>query len=262
MATAMSSPVSSSTRPALGMAQRARQQPPAGVTIPKAGFLGTALPARHAPKLAVSRRTARQVVAAAPVPGTMQVEVDKPLGLQLDTSKAAGGGLVVKGVSGNAAKAGIKSGDTIVYTSSFFGDELWPSDSISFTRSALANAPSPVTIVYVKGENKNVLVKRLPKRPAPARFGRKLTAAQKELATHICVDCGYIYCQRAPFAELGIDWVCPQCSAPKKRFARYDAETGKVKGAKPQQAATLATVIGGLLGIGVLFYVGLTVGNL
>ena len=40
------------------------------------------------------------------------------------------------------------------------------------------------------------MVKRLPKKPAPKRFGRKLTAAQKELATHICVDCGWIYAQR------------------------------------------------------------------
>jgi hypothetical protein len=47
--------------------------------------------------------------------------------------------------------------------------------------------------VQVKGENTSINVKRLPKKPAPKRFGRKLTAAQRELATHICVDCGYIY---------------------------------------------------------------------
>jgi hypothetical protein len=52
----------------------------------------------------------------------------------------------------------------------------------------------------VKGENKTVNVKRLPKKPAPKRFGRKLSAAQQELATHICVDCGYIYCD--PCAPL------------------------------------------------------------
>lgn len=39
----------------------------------------------------------------------------------------------------------------------------------------------------VRGENDKVNVKRLPKRPAPPRFGRKLTARQRELATHICV---------------------------------------------------------------------------
>ena len=52
-------------------------------------------------------------------------------------------------VSGNGSKAGIEKGDTIIYTSSFFGDELWPSDSINFTRTALAKAPSPVCIVFV-----------------------------------------------------------------------------------------------------------------
>jgi hypothetical protein len=29
-------------------------------------------------------------------------------------------------VTGNAAKAGLKNGDQIIYHSSFFGDELWP----------------------------------------------------------------------------------------------------------------------------------------
>lgn len=45
-------------------------------------------------------------------------------------------------------------------------------------------------IVYVKGANEKVNVKRLPKKAAPPRFGRKLTANQRDLATHICVDCG------------------------------------------------------------------------
>jgi len=31
-----------------------------------------------------------------------------------------------QGVTGNAAKAGLKNGDQIIYHSSFFGDELWP----------------------------------------------------------------------------------------------------------------------------------------
>lgn len=211
----------------------------------------------------------------------------------------------MKGVKGNAAAAGISVGDTIVYTSSFFGDELWPSDNLAFTRSALANAPSPVCIEFVRGENTSVNVKRLPKKPAPQRFGRKLTAAQKALATHICVDCGYIYADRTPFAETGSDYRCPQvrlseedgrgerverkkkkmrlvsltsraekknsksrtqknsntekqCNAPKKRFAQYDAETGKTKGGNPGALATQATVIGGLLGVGVLAYLGLS----
>jgi hypothetical protein len=45
----------------------------------------------------------------------------------------------------------------------------------------------------VKGENETINVKRLPKIPAPPRFGRKLTEGQKALATHVCVDCGYVY---------------------------------------------------------------------
>jgi hypothetical protein len=66
-----------------------------------------------------------------------QVDVDKPLGLSLAQSNAEGGGILVKSVSGNAAKAGIKAGDTIIYTSSFFGDELWPAGNKRCTRSTV-----------------------------------------------------------------------------------------------------------------------------
>lgn len=74
--------------------------------------------------------------------------------------------------------------------------------------TALARAPSPVFITYVRGENNDINVKRLPKKPAPSRFGRKLTAAQKERATHICVDCGYIYCDPIAFEEVDPDYRC------------------------------------------------------
>lgn len=50
--------------------------------------------------------------------------------------------------------------------------------------------------MQVKGENTDVNVKRLANKPAPKRFGRKLTVAQKALATHICVDCGWIYADK------------------------------------------------------------------
>jgi DNA-directed RNA polymerase subunit RPC12/RpoP len=83
-----------------------------------------------------------------------------------------------------------------------------------------------VYITYVQGDNVDIPVKRLPKKPAPARFGRRLTAAQKERATHICVDCGYIYCDPTPFEQTDPDYRCPQCQAPKKRFAKFDPETG------------------------------------
>ncbi|KAG2445958.1 hypothetical protein HXX76_000561 [Chlamydomonas incerta] len=189
----------------------------------------------------------------------VQVDIDKPLGLVLEQSTAPGGGLVVKSSRGNAAKVGIKAGDTIIYTSSFFGDELWPADKLSFTNNAVANCPSPVTFVYVPGENTKVNVKRLPKKPAPARFGRKLTSAEKALASHICVDCGYIYCDSTPFDDTPPNYRCPQCNAPKRRFVEYDADSGKSTGVAEGTLGTIATVIGGLVGIAVLAYLAASV---
>lgn len=116
-------------------------------------------------------------------------------------------------ISQRPCTAGIKPGDTIIYTSSWFGDELWPADSPQFVNTALARAPSPVFITYVRGENSDINVKRLPKKPAPSRFGRKLTATQKERATHICVDCGYIYCDPLAFDETDPDYRCSSLKA-------------------------------------------------
>ncbi len=206
---------------------------------------------RRAPVLSARRAV---TVTAKGATKQVQVDVEKPLGLQLAQGK---NGLKVKSASGNAAKAGIQSGDTVIYTSSFFGDELWPADKLGFTRSAIQAAPSPVTIVVVKGENTGVDVKRLPKKPAPQRFGRKLTAAQKTRATHLCIDCGYIYCDETPFAQLPGDYRCPQCNAPKRRFLKFDAETGKTEGSGVD-FGTLATVIGGLAGVALLGYLGLS----
>mmetsp|Transcript_5476 Transcript_5476/g.15689 ORF Transcript_5476/g.15689 Transcript_5476/m.15689 type:complete len:250 (-) Transcript_5476:322-1071(-) len=187
----------------------------------------------------------------------ISVDIEKPIGLAFKESKAAGGGLVVTSVSGNAAGTGIQKGDTVIYASSFFGDELWPTDSKGLTNSALAAAPSPVALVYVKGENTDINVKRLPKKAAPKRFGRKLTAAQKELATHICADCGWIYTLRKPFEEQPPSFRCPQCAATKKRFAKYDAEKDKKVGGTSDSLATGLTVVVGLAGIGILAYLGL-----
>ena len=144
----------------------------------------------------------------------------------------------------------------VIYASSFFGDELWPADKLGFTRSAIQAAPSPVTFVVVKGDNTTVDVKRLPKKPAPARFGRKMTSAQKARASHICIDCGFIYCDETPFDQLGSDYRCPQCNAPKRRFTKFDPDTGKTQGGG-QDIGTIATVVGGLIGVGVLGYLGL-----
>ncbi|KAK9822200.1 hypothetical protein WJX81_003055 [Elliptochloris bilobata] len=225
--------------------------------VGKCAFFGSTVPSRGQ-QLAAARpiRSGLRVSAAKGGGKQFSVEVDKPTGLKLGESKNPNGGLLVKSASGNAAKAGISAGDTIIYTSSFFGDELWPADKLGFANSAINACPSPVAFVYVKGENTEVNVKRLPKKPTPPRFGRKLTSAQRERATHICLDCGYIYCDQTPFTELPTDYLCPQCRAPKRRFAGYDPITGKNKGGG-QNAGTIATVIGGLVGVAVLAYVGL-----
>jgi rubrerythrin len=174
--------------------------------------------------------------------------VEKPLGVNLRASKKGiSGGVEVASAKGNAAKAGLKAGDYIVYCSSFFGDELWPADQLGFVRSAIQACPNQVDFVVVRDPKiaDTIDVKRLPKRPSPPRFGKKLSAAQKERASHICVDCGYVYTLPTPFAEQGREYVCPQCNAPRSRFAKYDVETGKaIGGSKAPLITTAATVIG------------------
>lgn len=235
---------------------RSGTAPSPALPVRQAAYFGTALPQQRRGAVAASRRPQLAVRAAGK---QVSVDIEKPIGLKYKESKAKGGGLVVTGVSGNAAKSGIANGDTIIYASSFFGDELWPTDSKAFTDSALRAAPSPVALVYVKGDNNDINVKRLPKKPAPKRFGRKLTAAQKEFATHICADCGWIYTQKTPFAEQDADFRCPQCKAPKKRFAKYDPIKDKQVGGTEGTAATAATVILGLAGIATLAFLGLKI---
>lgn len=69
-----------------------------------------------------------------------------------------------------------------------------PGDNLQ--RSLPAGFASRGPWAAAQGENTEVNVKRLPKKPTPPRFGRKLTAQQRERATHICLDCGYIYCDQ------------------------------------------------------------------
>lgn len=51
---------------------------------------------------------------------------------------------------GNAAKAGLKVGDQVIYTSSFFGDELWPADKLGFTKTAINAKPDSVYFVVAR----------------------------------------------------------------------------------------------------------------
>ena len=188
--------------------------------------------------------------------GEQLITVDKPLGLQLG-EKSKSGGVYVKFVNplGNAAKAGIKIGDTVVYTSSFFGDELWPADKLTFTQSAVTACPNAVDFIVARGPAADEInVKRLPKRPAPPKMGRKLTAAQKARATHICLDCGFIYYLPQPFEEAPNSYRCPQCQSPKSRFAKFDIETGKVE-SKGLPTNILTGLVGGLGVVGLLAYI-------
>lgn len=186
---------------------------------------------------------------------TFETEVDKPLGLTL--GQKSGGGVIVTGVDGggNAAKAGIKAGDQILYTSSFFGDELWPADKLGFTKTAIQAKPDSVYFVLSRGIE--VDVKRLPKRPAPPRFGRRLTDAQKARATHVCLDCGYIYTLAKKFEDQPETFQCPQCQASKKRFAEYDKETGSAIGGGGTPISVVLGVLAGAVAVGALAFYGL-----
>lgn len=185
----------------------------------------------------------------------IEMEVDKPLGIEL--GQKDNGPILVTSVApgSNGAKAGMKVGDQVVYTSSFFGDELWPAEKLGFTRTAMRAKPDSIYFVLARGGE--VTTKRLPKRPAPSRFGKKLTEAQKERATHICLDCGYIYTLSKPFSEQPEGYNCPQCSAPKKRFAQYDAETGSVVGGGNLPIVVILTLLLGVVGIGAGVFYGL-----
>ncbi|KAL0928158.1 hypothetical protein M5K25_000026 [Dendrobium thyrsiflorum] len=185
----------------------------------------------------------------------IEVEVDKPLGLTL--GQKSGGGVVITAVDsgGNAAKAGLRSGDQVLYTSSFFGDELWPADKLGFTKTAIQAKPDSVYFVVSRGAE--VDVKRLPKRPAPPRFGRTLTESQKTRATHICLDCGFIYTLSKPFDEQPDSYVCPQCRAPKKRFARYDVNSGKPIGGGLPPVGVIFGLVLGIGGVAALLVYGL-----
>jgi len=170
-----------------------------------------------APRRLAEKARVVQVSNVAKLPGTYEAEVEKPLGVTLKAKGGSGGGVVIGGVApfSNAAKAGLRSGDQVIYTSSFFGDELWPADSVGFTRSAVQACPDRVYFICTRGVKGEIDVKRLPKRNLPTRFGRKLSAAARKRATHICLDCGYIYALPTPFEEQDRDYVCPQCAAPR-----------------------------------------------
>ncbi|XP_042425165.1 uncharacterized protein LOC122013428 [Zingiber officinale] len=258
-AAAAAPPSASSVAAASSISKRALLAPSSRAAAQKSSFLGLSLGV----KIEGRRRNAslegrRGLEVNARTAGTsknIEVEVDKPLGLTLGQKPA--GGVVITAVDsgGNAAKAGLRAGDQVLYTSSFFGDELWPADKLGFTKTAIQAKPDSVYFVVNRGAE--VDVKRLTKRPAPPRFGRTLTEAQKERATHICLDCGFIYFLSKPFEEQPDGYICPQCNAPKKRFARYNAVTGKTIGSGLPPIGVLIGLVVGIAAVGGLVVYGL-----
>merc|ERR1712107_632853 len=86
-------------------------------------------------------------------------------------------------------------------------------------------------------------------------FGKKDVGPTTE---YVCLDCGWVYRENkgiTAFKELGNDFICPQCSSVKSRFARKNPETGELeKGLDIVALGTTATVVGGLVGVVVLAY--------
>lgn len=50
---------------------------------------------------------------------------------------------------------------------------------------------------------------------------------------------------------------CPQCNAPKKRFARYDVKSGKAVGGALPPIPVLVALVAGIAGVGALLVYGL-----
>jgi len=120
---------------------------------------------------------------------------------------------------------------------------------VAFSKTAINAKQNDVDFIILRGKaGDEINVKRLKARPSPPRFGRKLTAAQKARATHICLDCGYVYFLPTGFTDQPSTYECPQCNAPKSRFAEYDAETGKTKGGGGVPALVSTIGIVGLVG--------------
>merc|ERR1719401_1508020 len=58
---------------------------------------------------------------------------------------------------------------------------------------------------------------------APTGVPRQAAAVDYWEGEWICADCGYIYNERAyssKFEDLQVGYKCPQCAAPRRRFAR------------------------------------------
>lgn len=112
--------------------------------------------------------------------------------------------LAVQNVGGNASKSGIQKGDTVIYASSFFGDELWPTDSKGLTNSAISAAPSPVALVYVRATSVHLCLQ--------ASFLLRLPALQIPRLRDTCValppHCPWSDCMSGPIMAAAMYLAC------------------------------------------------------
>ncbi|PPD77244.1 hypothetical protein GOBAR_DD25834 [Gossypium barbadense] len=181
---------------------------------------------------------------------TIEVEVDKPLGLTLGQKQ--GGGVVITAVDGggNAAKAGLKAGDQVLYTSSFFGDELWPADKLGFTKTAIQAKPDSVYFV-VSSLAQPIHVATL----------KKWYLAELEFEFQhfqLLSSKGFFHNQKDAMWLYPPDtYGCPQCQAPKKRFAPYDVNTGKAIGGGLPPIGVIIGLLAGVGAVGALLVYGL-----
>ena len=124
-----------------------------------------------------------------------------------------------------------------------------PAVSSSRASSSSAGSGGPTGGVG-RGENlpKGARAKRFRRRSPPVACAEPAVTTQADaettranatpagaddtaVATHICVDCGYLYTMSTPFDAQRDNFACPQCDAPKSRFAAYDPASGKAIGA-------------------------------
>eukprot|EP00186_Timspurckia_oligopyrenoides_P002935 CAMPEP_0182450930 /NCGR_PEP_ID=MMETSP1172-20130603/43441_1 /TAXON_ID=708627 /ORGANISM="Timspurckia oligopyrenoides, Strain CCMP3278" /LENGTH=121 /DNA_ID=CAMNT_0024648655 /DNA_START=110 /DNA_END=472 /DNA_ORIENTATION=- len=66
----------------------------------------------------------------------------------------------------------------------------------------------------------------------------------------ICVDCGYEYSrgQKVAFENLPDSWRCPQCRAPKRRFAKKAGEKIADSGSTSNTPIVIVSMVG-LIGL-------------
>ena len=209
-------------------------------------FSGARFTSRSA---AMPAKPLRRAVLTRAGPGETLIQVEKPLGVNLKASnKGISGGVEVASARGNAAKAGLKAGDYIVYcSSSFFGDELWPADQLGFCPIRHPGVPQPGGL----RRRARPQDRRKHRRQAPSQAPR--APALRQEALRRAEGARHPHPRRLrlrvhpphPFVEQGKEYVCPQCNAPRSRFARYDVETGRaIGGSKAPLITTAATVLG------------------